>query len=571
MEKIRTRMNVSFLILIFVALLVVGLWIAHLFKVAYLTSFQNKMENEAIIIAKYVEEIGLENPTLYSKLERLSDHLSTNVTIYSPDGELINDTKREVKYKFRNVEGFHEEVVNGVYYYSQPVKTGKEVKGFIHVYYEIDTLRNFYRSMWAILFLSLGVAYTGVLLINFRVTKHIIKPIEDINRVALELANGNYEARTYEERLDETGELSKSINHLAQNLSKMTADKEKQTNRLQTLIENMGSGLLLINEKGKVSLVNREFSKTFGSHTKMWKKQVYKNVIPFEEVTKLIDEAFTFGGIVKKHVVLSLAIERKHFIIYSAPILNDEKEMQGVALLFHDITELKKLESMRKDFVANVSHELKTPMTSIKGFAETLLDGALEDKDVSEKFLGIILKEADRMQQQLEDLLELSKLEREDIKLDLHEVSIEEIAEETTLMLQGKAKKKDIVITSSYHGNTIAVVDQARVKQVFLNIINNAIAYTPEGGSINISLKEELKNITCVIKDSGIGIAHEQIPRIFERFYRIDKARSRQSGGTGLGLAIVKHIVEAHHGKIKVDSTEGKGTTFTISFPKNRR
>jgi two-component system, OmpR family, phosphate regulon sensor histidine kinase PhoR len=317
-----------------------------------------------------------------------------------------------------------------------------------------------------------------------------------------------------------------------------------------------------------VSLVNRAFTKTFGSYAKNWKKQNYKDVIPFEEVTRLIEETFTFGENVKKQVVISLKIERKHFIIYSAPILNDEKEMQGVALLFHDITELKNLEDMRKDFVANVSHELKTPMTSIKGFAETLLDGALENKEISEKFLGIILKETDRLQQLLQDLLELSKLEREDIQLVFSNVPLKDIAEESILMLKSKAEEKEIVISSTIDGNTIAVVDQARVKQVFLNLLNNAIAYTPEGGKISISLKENEKNITFKIQDTGIGIAKSQIPRIFERFYRIDKARSRQSGGTGLGLAIVKHIVEAHHGKIKVVTEEGKGTTFIISFPK---
>jgi two-component system, OmpR family, phosphate regulon sensor histidine kinase PhoR len=568
MRKFRSKMNFAFLLLIFIALLVVGLWIGHLFKVTYVEEFQKQMKSEANLIAAFIEEVKLNNRDIDTKIDELAQKLEGNITIVANNGDIIANTNGNFKYRFVPEEGFFEEVNSGLYYYAQPINQSNEVQAHLYITYKIDTLHRIYRQMWMALFLSLGIAYIGVLIVSFRMTKQISKPIEDIQRVAKELAKGNYEARTYEHRLDETGDLSRSINILASNLSKMTYEQQKQTNRLQTLIENMGSGLLLINERGNVRLVNRELKKILGGKANKWVNHNYKTAVPYETIVKVIEETFTFGQNVKRHIVLSLNIERKHFVIYSAPILNDEQHLQGVALLFHDITELKKLEKMRKDFVANVSHELKTPMTSIKGFAETLLDGAMDDDNVRKRFLEIILKESDRLTQLLQDLLDLSKLEKEEFMLHVSSFSLSEVIDECIIMLSGKAHTKQITLKANELDHPIIEADQARIKQVLLNLISNAITYTPQHGQIKITLLEKAEHVEINIKDTGIGMAKKEIPRIFERFYRVDKARSRQSGGTGLGLAIVKHIVEAHAGKIKVDSQEGVGTTFKIYLKK---
>jgi two-component system phosphate regulon sensor histidine kinase PhoR len=250
------------------------------------------------------------------------------------------------------------------------------------------------------------------------------------------------------------------------------------------------------------------------------------------------------------------------------PILDRNLRIRGVVLVFHDITEIKKLEKMRKDFVANVSHELKTPVTSVIGFTETLLDGAMEDEELTTKFLTIMLSESKRLQTLISELLELSKIEHEHFTLDFQPVKMGELLKETIMVLEDKARAKDIVIINEIETEAEALGETGRIRQIMMNLVTNAISYTPPGGKVMVSVLNAEDGVLFSVKDTGIGMDQDQIPRIFERFYRVDKARSRNQGGTGLGLAIVKHLVEAHEGHINVESTAGEGTTFQITFKK---
>lgn len=267
--------------------------------------------------------------------------------------------------------------------------------------------------------------------------------------------------------------------------------------------------------------------------------------------------------------MIPLGIDLRHFEVYGAPIIGTNDVWKGILLVFHDITELKNLEQTRKDFVANVSHELKTPITSIKGFTETLLDGAKEDPKSLEAFLNIIFVESERLQTLIEDLLELSKIEQHRFNLEIKSFDLTSIISEVIRMLDFKAVDKGITLEFNVDLQSLTIEgDPFRLKQVFINVINNAIMYTPNGGKITVSIEEKGDLILVKVADTGIGIEKQEIPRIFERFYRVDKARSRNSGGTGLGLAIVKHLIEAHKGTISVVSELGKGSIFTISLKK---
>ena len=271
---------------------------------------------------------------------------------------------------------------------------------------------------------------------------------------------------------------------------------------------------------------------------------------------------------VRKEVKLSIGIWMKHFEIYGAPIISNDNEWKGIVLVFHDITELKKLEQVRKDFVANVSHELKTPVTSIKGFAETLLDGAMNERETLHSFLQIIQKESDRLQSLIYDLLELSRIEREGFQLTIERVDLHQIVHDVLHTLEKNAAKKRISLAYENGRSCIIEGDRLRIQQILFNLVTNAISYTPPRGKVTVTLSEENDHVKLSVNDTGIGIEKEEIPRIFERFYRVDKARSRNSGGTGLGLAIVKHLVDAHKGDIVVDSELGKGSCFTVLLPK---
>jgi two-component system phosphate regulon sensor histidine kinase PhoR len=245
-----------------------------------------------------------------------------------------------------------------------------------------------------------------------------------------------------------------------------------------------------------------------------------------------------------------------------------EKDGRGVVAVLHDITAIRRLEKIRSEFVANVSHELKTPITSIVGFTETLLDGAMLDPDTCREFLGIILEEGMRLQRLVGDILDLSKIESKQIHLHLESVPVDELIQSATKTMEDQYRAKELTLEVQLPDPPFTVtVDRDRFRQILLNLLSNAMAYTPSGGEVTVRVERDIETWRLEVADTGIGIPKEDLPRIFERFYRVDKARSRASGGTGLGLAIVKHLVEVHKGTIHVESQVGKGTTFTLTFP----
>ncbi|WP_160723968.1 two-component system histidine kinase PnpS [Bacillus sp. USDA818B3_A] len=424
-------------------------------------------------------------------------------------------------------------------------------------------------EVWWLLSAGLGTAAIITIILGIRITTRYTKPIKAATEVAIELAHGNYRARTKVNRFDDTGMLGSSINMLAENLQELTKVRDMQQDRLSALIENMGAGLILIDSRGFINLVNKGYIDIFQINPSGYLNKQYYEVIDYEEINQLIAEVFRTEQKVRKQLRLPLQIERKYFMVYGVPIIGVNNVWKGVLLVFHDISEIKKLEQMRKDFVANVSHELKTPVTSIKGFTETLLDGAMNNKETLQSFLSIILKESDRLESLIRDLLELSKIEQHGFQLNLQQVDLTSLLQDVINLLDGKAKVKNIELRFDCKQEEVLVRgDTDRLKQVFINLISNAISYTPADGSVSIILVDLEQMVRILVKDTGVGIGKEDIPRIFERFYRVDRARSRNSGGTGLGLAIVKHLIDAHHGSIRVKSKLGEGSEFIIELPK---
>lgn len=422
-----------------------------------------------------------------------------------------------------------------------------------------------------IVFLTLLGSYIIFLVIIYQLFDRYIKPVRSAAFVAEELVKGNYKTRTYENHYGDAGRLSNAINLLARNLQEMTIQEKIQGSQLRTVIDNMESGVILIDERGYVHLVNRKFLKIFGKKTKDYIGYLYYDVLEEERIYKAVQEAFLYEQKVKNAFTIALEVEKLYIEIVGAPIFNEINELKGAVLVFHDITELKRLEQMRKDFVANVSHELKTPITSIKGFAETLLDESMDDEAIRNKFLEIIYKESERIQALVNDLLELSKLEKDEMHILYEKVNISELIEEIAPIVQQAATRKEITLVTNLESNVIIDGDFDRLKQVCINLLNNAISYTPINGTVTLEVKVVDAKLHITVIDTGIGIPEDKMNRVFERFYRVDKARSRNTGGTGLGLAIVKHIVEAHNGTIKLDSKVGEGSTFSVIVPVNKK
>lgn len=584
MNTFRTRLLFALLTLILVVLIALGLLLGQLFKSYYLQTFDARLQKESELVSSYVEGNGGIGSLSIDKINEFGDILDLRVTATDGQGRILLDSsvKSEttksrhqeiivevIKKESANESGL--EVAGGfnLHYYWQPVMINGEKEGYIFLSTKMAEFQKAYQQIWWILTISLGISLFVIILLGSRITARYTKPIESATKVAIELTKGNYRARTYEDHEEETGMLSKSINVLARNLQEMVKSQEMQQDRLGALIENMGSGLILIDSRGYINLMNRPYKEVFNVNPSEYLYKLYYEVIEHKGITEMVEEIFMTEQKVKKQLIIPVNIERRYFEVYGVPIIGTNDEWKGILLVFHDITELKKLEQMRKDFVANVSHELKTPITSIKGFSETLLDGAMEDKQALNDFLSIILKESDRLQSLIQDLLDLSKIEKQGFSLSIQQLDLTDVLEDVMAIMKGKAAEKGIDFKYQRDEKPVYIEgDIHRLKQVFINIISNAISYTPNQGVIYISAAKTGSTVLTEIRDTGIGIEASEIPRIFERFYRVDKARSRNSGGTGLGLAIVKHLVEAHKGSISVKSEVGKGTSFIIELPK---
>jgi two-component system phosphate regulon sensor histidine kinase PhoR len=560
-----------------------GIFLGQIFKSFYTNTFHSRLEKEANLVALYLGQSEKLDEGLQGQMEEIGESLETRVTVMSPNGSIILDSEkmpeeisRETLVNYQDIlqankkseKPFHiiDENKDTFYYVVPLIGDNKEIVSYLLLSQPFDSLKKVNQQIWGLVIGSLALAFIVILLLGTRITRHYIGPIEAATNVATELARGNYKARAYEVNTNETGMLSQSINILARNLQDMVKAQEIQQERLTTLIESMGSGLILIDSRGYINLINRTYKEIFNVNPIDYLYRQYSDALQHDEVILLVEEIFMTEIKIRKQMVLSFNIERRHFEVYGTPIISSSDEWKGIVLVFHDITELKKLEQMRQDFVANVSHELKTPITSIKGFSETLLDGAMKDEAILENFLTIILRESDRLQVLIQDLLDLSKIEQPGFSINFQKVDLKAILEEIIVLLEGKAEEKQVKLELQADEESIIEGDLYRLKQIFINLINNAIAYTPSNGEVCVSINKEQDKIQVVVADTGIGITQNELPRIFERFYRIDKARSRNSGGTGLGLAIVKHLVDAHHGSIKVTSSQGKGTTFIVSF-----
>lgn len=423
---------------------------------------------------------------------------------------------------------------------------------------------------YIVLFSVLFIQFIILIIILLQIFHRYILPIQKASRTMGELVKGNYRARVHTSFNGSVGELSKKINVLARNLSELAFHEQMQAEQLSTVIDNTESGLVLIDEKGYIHLVNRKFLKMFHKTKQDFIGYLYYDVLNKEEIHQVVQETFLYEKNIKGFFTLSHNVDKIYIEVVGAPIFNERNMLKGAVLAFYDITDLKRIEVVRKDFVANVSHELKTPMTSISGFAETLLEEDITDAETRNKFLGIIHDESKRLHLLIDDLLILSKLEKDGFQLNLSTFQMEDLLEEVIPVMKKKSDEKNITLTTNLTKPTTLTADRNKVKQIMFNLLGNAISYTTENGQVKLTVKEKDGQIHIEIQDTGIGIPQHLIPRIFERFYRIDKARSRNTGGTGLGLAIVKHIVEQHKGTIKVNSALDKGTTFTVSLPINR-
>ena len=403
------------------------------------------------------------------------------------------------------------------------------------------------------LLIIIGVVVISIVLCE-KLVKIIVQPVRELEEVTKKIANGDLNKRAVIYYNDEIGSLAKTFNDMADMLEIKISDSLDKQNKLEAILESMESGVIAITAAGKVMLINPYAKSLFGIGEDIIGKNISNYIIDHDFLSFIRDVM----DIDAKEIKLFHPFERE-IKVKKAPIIGQRGSEIGIVISIQDITDIKRLENMRSQFVANVSHELKTPLTSIKGFSETLR--IVDDENTKNKFLDIIDKETDRLTLLIDDILILSNIENMN-KLSNEKFNPNEVVEDVINMIKKEAAKKNISIEVEKKFNGLLVGDKDKFYQVVLNLTTNSIKYSNENGNVKIFTNKSKDKFVLMVKDDGIGIPKEDLPRIFERFYIVDKSRTSKS--TGLGLAIVKHIVKLFNGEIFVESEVGKGSKFTV-------
>ncbi len=458
-------------------------------------------------------------------------------------------------------EQFDGEENSGFYHMSYPVLVDGDIKGYVYLVNNINYIYDTVTESREILTKATMIALLITILLGLILSTTIIGPIKDLTVKAKQMSQGDFNQKVDVKSNDEIGQLGITFNFLIDELKKTMSKLHQEKSKMETTFKYMADGVLTVDVAGNIIHAN----------------PVATEILSLKNTDEDYDSAIVK---IKDNMVLTdLKLKNYHgtdileqsgetYNIDYAPFMNNKNEIGGVILVFKNITEQYKMDKLQKEFVANVSHELKTPITTIKSYTETLLDGALEEKHIAVDFLNVINSESDRMSRLVSDLLRLSRMDYEQTKWQKEKLNVNEMISQTVKKLKIQIMNKNITMNLvSIPKDMNVYFDRDGFEQILLNIAGNAVKYTPENGNVWINVLRDENNIVISIKDDGIGIPKDDQARVFERFYRVDKARARELGGTGLGLSIAKQIAEAHDSTITVNSEINKGTEIIISVP----
>ncbi len=585
---IRNRLITSFVLLVGATLLTLGSYILWFFHENNTERLIGNLLTEAKVAEQFLHPYMRgphEKASIEALLRELAVKVDHRITIIDNDGTVVADSwenpaamenhsqRPEVVDAISGGQGSairHSATVGENFLYvAIPMRDGEKITGVIRVAATMAHVEAGFNQIRTVLLFAFFAASVLSVLLSFRFARKYTDPIERITKVARHMGEGQLHRRVHVRTGDEIEVLGHTLNNLAASLDDKLNEIIAEKRKLELILENMDNAVVLLDRYGKVTDVNRQAAVMFGISPAMIGQHNIQ-VIGLGALEKAVRE--TVGEGQSRHIDLQTALSgvKKVFQVFLAPTFSPEQEVAGVLCVFHDITALKEVEERQAEFVANASHELGTPLTTIKGFAETLLDGALSDPALSVKFITIIQEEADRMHRLVKDLMQLARLNSEEIRrqVKLEPTAVAEVAETVISQLYPQWHAKNLNVTLDAADEPVrALANTDWLTQVLVNLFDNSIKFTPTGGKITISCRREGGKALLQVTDTGSGIPAVDLPHIFDRFYRVDKARVREGGGTGLGLSIVKFIVETLDGSIDVKSKAGEGTAFTVILP----
>ncbi|MFZ7942375.1 MULTISPECIES: cell wall metabolism sensor histidine kinase WalK [Bacillaceae] len=594
-RSIHVKFVIIYVLLILVAMQIIGVYFVKQLEQTLRTNFQTSLKERVNLLAyNIVEEMEKErtpeDPTLEEDINKIlrdfeAGDISEVRVIENRSLKILGTSNRgnqgvvgqrttllQVKQSMvleedQSVIKVDKPSGHRIWVLSTPIKSGKKVIGAIYLVAKIESVFEQMKTINGIFATGTGIALAITAVLGILLAQTITRPIADMKKQAQAMAKGNFSRKVKVYGHDEIGTLAMTFNHLTKKLQEAQAMTEGERRKLSSVLSYMTDGVIATDRKGRVILINEPAADMLN---------VSRETVLSQPIVSLLDldDTNTFEDLLeeKDSLILDYSTKAERYILRAnfSVIQKETGFVNGLIAVLHDITEQEKIEAERREFVANVSHELRTPLTTMRSYLEALADGAWQDKEIAPNFLEVTRTETERMIRLVNDLLQLSKMDSTDYKLNREWVNFVkfyhriidrfEMAKEQNVTFKRKLPKQEIFVE----------IDEDKMTQVLYNIISNALKYSPEGGQVTFSVKENNDQIIVSVSDQGVGIPKENISKIFDRFYRVDKARARKLGGTGLGLAIAREMVNAHGGAIWATSEEGKGTKISFSLPYER-
>jgi len=583
LRSIQWRLVLMLILLILLAMEFVGVYLLNSLERYYVTAVSSNLTSQAQLLAGFLQRNFTPYPDkqyAQTMARQFGQQSGGAVVVLDANGALVSASVGDPASLARFlIQGEVAKALSGVrselirldpetnernLHVIVPITSEQQVLGLV---YMISSLEDTYRTLGDIryiLFTATGLAIGVTALVGWALARTITKPIEEVTKGAETMSRGQFEASIAVRGRDEIGQLAQMFNLLGSRLRGTLDEIEEEKAKLETVLNSMTDGVIAVDPQNMVELANPAAARFLAADTASLVGRPVEDVMS-RLLTRDEIEAATSGGVVITKGIVSGSEDNTVLQVISAST-RGEQGRSGTVFVLQDVTSQERLDSLRKEFVANVSHELKTPITTVKSYVETLIDGALVG-GVARQFLEVILKETDRMSRLVRDLLDLSRIDYKQVAFDLRPIDPVQVLRDSVRKLSVQAENKGISLNIIAGEMPAVLADWDRLQQVVLNVVANSIEFTPQGGSVTLEAAENGETVTFRIMDTGIGIPQADLPRIFERFYRVDKARSRQMGGTGLGLAIAKEIIDAHKGRMRIDSQVGKGTVVTFELP----
>jgi two-component system phosphate regulon sensor histidine kinase PhoR len=588
-SKVVVKLFLSYLVVVLLLSVLFYLYAASVVKDFHVSSLSAKMRDEAKIVSRLLPP-GLDGNAFDRICRELERDLGVRITVIALDGKVLGDseesstamenhgTRPEVMEALAKGAGastrYSTTVRHEMLY--QAVLDGKDKpERIIRLSIPLNAIEAAERSIRHAILLGL-LMFSGLgLLLAFFFSRQLERRVKRLVEFSEEVSRGSFPLPLPTGREDELSLLERNLNEMSRSIQEKIKGVVGEKEKVDSILRCMTEGVLVVDTQGRLILLNENAQKMFSlPATQTFQGASFMEVSRHPEMKKLLEEVLACDCSTECFAKEICLDDDKWFRVTAVNLRDSDQKPLGYILVFHDVTELKRLETVRSDFVANVSHELRTPLTAIRGYAETLLQSPPADPKDAEHFLGIIHRHSERLGRLIDDLLTLSDLESGKIQLTKELLPTTELISRVLEVFHYQARKKDVALSQDIQPGLPSILgDSDRLQQLLINLIDNAVKYTPAGGAVKVraslavSANHHPAMVEIAVSDTGCGIPEKDLPRLTERFYRVDKARSRELGGTGLGLAIVKHIVQAHHGRLKIESQIQKGTTVRVLLP----